>query len=73
MAVQVIEEYLPKTAAYINHVFDINGIERGGHHNYVIEQKICNLDTSIANQCSENVQEIDDNLLDYLKYLDTTH
>ena len=70
MAIQVIEEYLPKTAEYINHVFDVDGKDRGGHHNYVIEQEICDLGTPICDQSSENVGSIDNRMLKYLHYLD---
>lgn len=73
MATQIIEEFLPQTAKYINHVFDNNGTNRGGHHNHVIEQKIINLETPIADQCAENIAEIDKNMLHYLKDLDTSN
>jgi hypothetical protein len=71
MATQAIEEYLPKTAEYINHIFDIDGRERGGHHNYVVQQYICNLSTPICDQSTVNHEAIDISVLKHLKYLDT--
>jgi len=74
MAIQLIEECFPETAAYINQVFDRDGRERGGHHNYVIEQRCCNFsqtyDTTIADSDAKTLREADKNFVSYLRELD---
>ncbi|MCP3922521.1 MAG: hypothetical protein GY714_08050 [Desulfobacterales bacterium] len=67
MATQTIEVYAPKTAKYINSV-DYN---RQGHHNHVITQKFLNLSTPLIRKTANSLKELDTELLQYLKYLDT--
>lgn len=74
MATHLIEECFPRTATYINDVFEHDSRERGGHHNYVIEQKCCNFSqrygTTIADSDAETIEQADNDFLQYLKSID---
>ncbi|WP_439438036.1 hypothetical protein [Salinivibrio costicola] len=70
MAAKVIEQYLPKTTDYINWVFDTEGKERGGHHNYVAEQYVLNTITPLASQNAVELSDTDEALLNKLRNLD---
>lgn len=70
MATLTIEKYLPKTTAYINKVFENADRERGGHHNYVIEQLCINTLVPLCEKTAEQLAEYDANLLAHLQNLD---
>jgi hypothetical protein len=78
MALQIIEEYFPKTAKYINDVYDKEGKDRCGHHNYVIEQRICNFSYNYGmtvDECEKAgridiLQTADTDFVEYLRYID---
>jgi SNF2 family DNA or RNA helicase len=63
----IIKEFLPETMSYIN---TINTRERVGHHNYVIEQKICNTSKPIVDFSNTELKRFDKECLNYLKRLD---
>jgi len=70
MATPTIEKFLPLTSGYINSVFEKDGRERGGHHNYVIEQLICNSNPCFDDMSKEEISEHDEQYLKYLCRLD---
>lgn len=70
MATETIEQFLPKTAAYINSVFESEGQQRCGHHNYVIERAICNTSPALVYKSKEELEEFDEGQLNYLRNLD---
>lgn len=77
MATQTIEQYFPKTAKYINSIFEKEGKERGGHHNYVIDQRCCNFSQTygdtMVNSTKDTLEKADNDFLKYLKDLDTSN
>lgn len=68
MASKLIKEYFPKTAEYINS--KTLSLERVGHHNYVVEQKVLNLTTPLVKQSKEKIMELDEYFFGCLKNLD---
>lgn len=55
MSTSTIEQYLPQTAAYINWIFAHDSEERGGHHNYVVEQSILNSTTRYTDMSADEL------------------
>ena len=70
MATPTIEQYTPKTAAYINWVYANDSAERGAHHNYVAEREICNLATCLVDQSDDQLAQTDNSLFKQLHDLD---
>ena len=70
MANSTIEQYLPLTAAYIDWVFEKEGEQRCGHHNYVVEQNICNTSPALIHKSRVEIMEYDTQQLNYLRALD---
>ena len=68
MALSIIEEILPKTAAYIDSVFESDGTQRGGHHNYIVERSI-NSDHP-RDMKPKELLNYDLRQLNYLKFID---
>ena len=68
MASLLIESKLPKTAEYINS--DVVSVDRAGHHNYVIEQQVCNLNTCLDDMTAEQINKFDKDMVVYLKFID---
>lgn len=63
-------EYLPKTNAYIDWVFDSMGSNRGGHHNYVAEQAVGDLCTAFVKQTKKEQEKTDESIFKRLHDLD---
>ena len=72
MAIKEIEKYLPKTAAYINQVFEKEGLERGGHHNFVAERHMVNSYPAFCYLSKKALDIHDERLLARLKQLDNS-
>ena len=70
MAIKEIEKYLPKTAAYINEVFEKEGLERGGHHNFVAERYMIDSYFPLYYLDKKALDVHDERLLAKLKQLD---
>ncbi len=70
MAIQVIEQYLPKSAAYINWVLKNDSEKRCGHHNYVAGQYVINLLKPLSEQTAKDLLETDESLFSKLHNLD---
>jgi hypothetical protein len=68
MAAIVIEQYLPKTATYINDKKISQ--ERAGHHNYCVTQKICNSSPCLAKMNETQLSNFDIEMTEYLTRLD---
>lgn len=62
-----LKTYLPESFAYIANQND----SRKGHHNHVAKRFAINLQTPLTEQNNEQLAESDQDLLDYLKKLDS--
>ena len=70
MALAFINDYLPKTAKYIDDVFDKEGGQRGGHHNYIITQKVLNAHDPLNAMTETRLADFDNEMVAYLQRID---
>ena len=68
MAAIEIEQTLVKTSKYINS--DSVSAERAGHHNYVIIQKMINVQIPVNEMTKKQLDKFDCDCVIYLKNLD---
>jgi hypothetical protein len=61
---------LPQTETYIQWVFNNTSEKRGGHHNYVIEQRVLNLPIPLDDMSKDEIVYFDVECFKYLYALD---
>jgi len=71
MVKNVIKEYFPRSAAYIQSLLEAGDVERVGHHNYVATQHMLNTTVPVADQTTSQLKRSDTALLRRLKALDS--
>jgi hypothetical protein len=71
MVKNVLKEYFPRTAAYIQSLFEAGDVERVKHHNYLSKQHMLNTTVPVADQTTSQLKRSDTALLRRLKALDS--
>jgi len=70
MASLIVKEFLPATNAYINFVFETVSIEKGGHHNYMVEQLALNNSKPLDDMSERELMAFDNLCFDTLRTVD---